>query len=391
MIAKNQQYGINLSRVLRTIRYNRGISRTDIAKKLGLNQSTITRIVTSLLDREVVKAIAEGEASSSGGRKPIKLALNNDFGCILGFELLPDYSRCTAINLEGDIISSRIERIKLNASNLTEGFINLVKKNKKELEKTVPPIIAIGVGLQGMINPEEGKIIYSIPLNIKDNADFFREISERIDIPILIENNSRCCCWAEIALHGENQLRNFLFVLGDFQEKDEIRHLDCGTALGLGIVINGKVYHGEDYYAGEFRSLFWSPPNSGQFSLSDEESFMVKQDINLFKRLITEMSQNLALLVNTLDLNPIFIGGEIEEYRSVVTPIIEEEIRKNQRPGKNMKCNIKYSSLGKQAVSYGAAGMVLEHIFAIPDLSPGRSKFVLGWPQIFNRVSKDGF
>ncbi len=127
MIAKNQQFGINLTRVLRTIRYNRGISRTDIAKKLGLNQSTITRIVTSLLDREVVKVIAEGEASSSGGRKPIKLALNNNFGCILGFELLPDYSTCTAVNLEGEIISSRIDRIRLNASNLTEEFITLVK------------------------------------------------------------------------------------------------------------------------------------------------------------------------------------------------------------------------------------------------------------------------
>lgn len=50
MLAKKKQNDINLAMVLRTIWLQSGISRSEIAKVLGLDKSTVTNLVAKLMD-----------------------------------------------------------------------------------------------------------------------------------------------------------------------------------------------------------------------------------------------------------------------------------------------------------------------------------------------------
>ena len=66
-----------------------GISRIDIANKLGVYRSTISNIINALVETGVVLESRKENCSSLGGRKPLQLELNPDFGCVAGIELQP--------------------------------------------------------------------------------------------------------------------------------------------------------------------------------------------------------------------------------------------------------------------------------------------------------------
>ncbi len=86
-----------------------------------------------------------------------------------------------------------------------------------------------------------------------------------------------------------------------------------------------------------------------------------------FKEVATELGRNVALLVNTLDLSHVFIGGSIEKYRRLLIPILEQEIQKNWPYGKK-NLTIELSELGELVVAYGAAAMFLDRLFALPEI-----------------------
>jgi DNA-binding transcriptional regulator LsrR (DeoR family) len=88
-INNNFQKNANMSMAARLLWRYPGISRIDIAKKLGVYRSTISNIINALVETGVVLESRKENCSSLGGRKPLQLELNPDFGCVAGIELQP--------------------------------------------------------------------------------------------------------------------------------------------------------------------------------------------------------------------------------------------------------------------------------------------------------------
>jgi hypothetical protein len=116
---------LNTSRVLEDIWINQEISRIQIAKNLDLDKSTISSIVTELLEIGVIKETSVGEAGPQGGRKPVYLTLNETYGCVLGLELRPEAYTAVAVDLEGNIIYSKFELIQLSGANFVDRFFEI--------------------------------------------------------------------------------------------------------------------------------------------------------------------------------------------------------------------------------------------------------------------------
>jgi hypothetical protein len=104
----------NTSRVMREIWINKEISRIQIAKNLGLDKSTISSIVSELLEIGIITENAEGKAGPQGGRRPVFLTLKRSSGCVLGVEFRPESYTAIAVDLEGSIIYSKFELIQLS-------------------------------------------------------------------------------------------------------------------------------------------------------------------------------------------------------------------------------------------------------------------------------------
>lgn len=363
----NKLNEINTSRVLQKLWFNKGISRVDIARELGLGKSTVTKIVARLLERNLVKRVTRGRSGPSGGRRPTHLMINSQYGYILGLEIQPDFYTAVATDLLGEVIFSHSERAAFGP-NIVDTYLGVVSALQEKTRDMRLPLIGIGVGMAGIIDPHKGIILQSNPLSISRPVDFYREIAPHHTVPVLIENDAKCCCWGELAFKKTERHANFTFVLGEFRKGRTANSDYWGIAIGFGFVLNGKVHYGEGFSAGEFQSILWEPPNQGQFSLRDEESKRIKEDRKILDQVLRELSSHIAFHVNALNLTSVVIGGEIAAYRDTLTEMLEEEIQKNWSYENKVDCAIEFATLGDRAVAYGAAGMFLERFFSIPDV-----------------------
>lgn len=358
----------NTLRILREIWLAQSISRVDIAKRLKLNKSTVTHIINELIETNVVFQAEEGSPSPKGGRKPVFLNLNDKLGYVIGIELRPEAYTVVSVDLNGRILFSKSEAMVIGSKNFTNSFFEIMSRISDEQERTNIPLLGIGVGVSGIVNPVKGVINNSIPMCITNGFDFQTEIASKMDIPVFIENDANCCSWGELVFHRTSNLKNFIFVLVEFRDISEEQEIHEITSVGMGIVINGKVHYGEDYLAGEFRSILRSETSQGQFSLTDNEIRKLKTDKEVLMKFFRELSKNLALLVNTFNLNQIFLGGDIEKYRPEITEFLGKELRDNWAYSYDMKREILFSSLGDKAVAFGAAGIVLNRLFVDFDI-----------------------
>jgi predicted NBD/HSP70 family sugar kinase len=354
----------NTSRVIREIWIRKEISRVQIAKNLGVDKSTVTSIVAELLRLGLIVETSVGAAGPLGGRRPVLLTLNRSYGCVLGFELRPDSYTAVATDLEGSVLYSKFERASLAGSDFREGFLELAGRVREELKRGEVPLLGIGVGISGVVHPEKGLIRYSIPMRIETPFDFRALVAQGYDLPLFLENDANACAWGELAFHRSKRLRDFLFVLGEFRDIREPSRFHEKIAVGMGIALGGRVHYGHNYSAGEFRSVFCTPQDKGQFSLPGEEAARIEADPQVLSRFIRELSRNIAMIVNTFNLAHVFLGGDIERQRREVQEVLDEEIQRNWPYPDEVSCRIHFSSMGEKAVAYGAAGMVLHHLFA---------------------------
>ena len=98
----------------------------------------------------------------------------------------------------------------------------------------------------------------------------------------------------------------------------------------------------------------------------------------IMKKFLTELFMHIGLIVNTFNLSHVILGGAFEELGDEmrVKDILEQEIRNNWPYPYHyvVRENIWYSAMGKKAVSFGAAGMLLNTLFSEADVLEGISR-----------------
>ncbi|HVO38261.1 MAG TPA: ROK family transcriptional regulator [Spirochaetia bacterium] len=358
---------LNLYRVLRSVWTSPGVSRSEISQALRLDKSTVSKIVSELIQREIIEESAEGDASEKGGRKPVFLTVRKDFGCVVGIEIQTEKYTAVAVDLDGAVQYSRSEPIVADGKQLPSVFLDIMSEVSLDLEARGLVPLGIGVGVSGIVDSAHGIIQQSLPLGISSPVDFYSSGARLLGKPLSIDNDANCCCWAELVRNRRARPREFLFLLGEFR-KERVEDVNGGgVSVGMGLVIGGRVHLGASCSAGEFRSVFRTAETKSQFSLPDETMRLAARDEGAFREVAREIGRNVALLVNTLDLSHVFIGGSIERYRSILIPVIEEEVRRNWPYG-DKALTIELSELGEQIVAYGAASMFLERLFSLPEI-----------------------
>jgi len=140
-------------------------------------------------------------------------------------------------------------------------------------------------------------------------------------------------------------------------------------------VLGGKVYWGAHGDAGEFRSTFCDGPGELQFSLPKSTLSRIASDPGALAGLIDELARNMAMLVNTMDFDRVYVGGNIESLDADIPGLLGKRFAENWMYPFKKGVAVNYSSLGAKAVAYGAAGMVLARLISEKGL-PGLGSIV---------------
>jgi predicted NBD/HSP70 family sugar kinase len=354
----------NRIKICRTLWQYPNISRIELSEKMNIDKSTVTVEVNKMVSQGLILELPDAITNKNSGRKPIPLVLNKDYGVVIGIAIQYGHYTAIAVNLSGEILEVKEEDFFITKENLALTIQLIYWELRDSLKKHPGILLGVGIGVGGIINQKDGTILFSVPLKIKEPFKFLDTISQKIDVPFIIENNANCCAWGELTFHKNTELKNILFVLVEFKQALILHDEYGGVGVGFGIVLNGKVHYGSHSAAGEFRSVMCTKDDGSQVSLSKEELSQILKDPLVFKRLAMELARNIAMLVNTLDFSRVFIGGDIESCGSDFFHILEDEIKKNWMYPVPKPVSVQYSSLGAKEVAFGAAGMLIHRIFA---------------------------
>lgn len=354
---------MNRSRVLRTLWSQPLLSRVEIASILGLDKSTISSVVNELMQLGILQEVAHGDASPQGGRRPVQLHIRHDYGYVLGLELQPGFFRAALCDLQGRVVQEWCEERIREEQPFAQFLLDILNEILTDIGEYRRSLLGVGVAMGGLINSVRNEVTGSIPMRIQ-SFDFHTEISRHFEFPVVTENDANACAWGELTFHRSRNVHDFLYVLVQMRSSAEGKYLYGGIGVGLGIVINGTLYPGANFTAGEFRSTYWDNQGSGQFSLNDEEAAQVYHDTAMRQRFFRELARNVALIVNVMNLDHLFVGGDVLSWQEEIQPIFNEEIQRAWPYESEPGCEVSFSSFGENAVVYGAAGMMLDRLFS---------------------------
>lgn len=361
---------INVNRILRTIWEQEPISRIDIARSLDLSKSTITLIVAQLIERGMVVEKTIGNTSLAGGRKPVGLGINPDYGVLIGIEFQTDLARVVAVSLDGSILLREQETLDFDSTDVSVLLERTIERYKERLENAGHRVIGAALGIAGIIDPRQRCIRRSNPLAIEEPVQIDHAMDERLGIPIFLENDSKCCCWADLASHRAVKPQHFMYVLGELRKLNIANREVRGLAVGMAFVIDGKVHYGHNYTSGEFSSIFKRDTDVTQFSIHEsKEVALGVSDPERRQAVFEELADNIALVANLLNLRTVGFAGDIVQFRDELTPTLEEAIQRNWSYPDQAEVDIAYTPFGAWAVAYGAAAVVIEQLFALPKVT----------------------
>jgi predicted NBD/HSP70 family sugar kinase len=352
------------ARIVRTIWQNPRISRVGIAERLGLDKSTVTNQVARLIEIGLIEEIAEGIAGTRGGRRPIHLAMNRSFGRVIGIEIQVESYVAVVVDLAGEILAETRGSVSRGWGDFSTTMLEIIRACSAELCPDDQKLLGVGVGTGGLVNLKTGRIRYSVPLEIDKPIDFGACVADKLSVPCFIENDANCCAWGELAFNRNESLRDFLFALVEFRRDPKSIGLSGGIGVGFGIVLGGKVYSGAHGNAGEFRSAFCDGPGAIQLSIPKARLSRLDTDREVLAAAADELARNAAMLVNTMDFERVYVGGDIEGLDVDFPAILRRRLEENWMYPFPNDVEIRYSSLGGKAVAYGAAGMILDRLIS---------------------------
>ncbi len=233
---------VNAREILRLLRSHNPCSCADLVRHSGLSAPTVSSTIEQLRQKGLVERIGPG--ASSGGRPPGMLRFNDTFGYVAGVDIGGTAVRVVLANLNGKVIGKWVGSLheqstpKHVAALIMSGIRRLQRRHRIPAKK----LLAVAAGAPGITDARAG-IVFSAP-NLSGWKDVpLRQILEDCaKVPVAIENDVNLGALGESWSGTARGVKNFVFMA-------------IGTGIGAGIFINGRLYHGSGWAAGEIGYL----------------------------------------------------------------------------------------------------------------------------------------
>lgn len=231
---------LNRSAILGLVRERGPLSRADIAKHLNVSASTVTRIVTQLIEEQLlIEDDGTSEHNHVIGRRPTLLRFNFMANVVIGVDVGGTQTTGAVADLHGDILH-RHSAPSVPDGDPTRSLPFLLDFIESLVEAApMPPdkVRGIGVAVPSYVRDQEGTVAWAPALGWRDEP-LKQLIEDRVGLPTFVEND------VNLAALGESQY-------GIGRGVQHLVCIFCGTGIGGGLVLNGQLYRGQRGAAGE--------------------------------------------------------------------------------------------------------------------------------------------
>lgn len=377
--------------ILRAIYFNGPLSNADLSKVIKLSTPKINSLLIELIDDGLVQDLGRGD--SSGGRRPNIYGLVRDGFYVVGITININRTIISIFNSNNEEISGpHFFPIKMQSditifSRVNEKLEEVVKESNLDYRK----FLVAGIELPGLIDLKKGINKTYFP----EIDNLFDKLKEIFGIPVFFNHDAKIRAFAEQHFGLAKNKKNVLLLQADW-------------GLGLGIIINGKLYSGKSGFSGEFGHLpivdngvlcscgkqgcletvvsavaiarqAREGIENGSSSLIKE---LVKNDlskidistvihaanlgdqfaISLFTDVGYWLGRGIAYLIQIFNPELVIIGGKVAEANQFILAPIQQAIHTFSNRDISNNTEIKFSELGSKAGPMGIAAYALEKL-----------------------------
>ncbi|HET6486936.1 MAG TPA: hypothetical protein VFH83_10985 [Spirochaetia bacterium] len=355
------QRAANRSLILSELRSHRLASRVDLSRSTGLEKSSITNIVSDLLEAGLLAEQERGRSATSGGRRAVSLRINERFCSFLGIEIQPRRYRAALLDLTGAQIFRDQGEVHAERDGLGATLQNVYQRLSPGVDRLRVPVAGLGIGVPGYVNPVTGAISRSIPLGL-EHVEFLPPPNPW-GVQAWMENDAKCCAWAQLIEPAVGAPRNLLALLMEFQEANPILGQGAGVSTGFGVVIEDRVYYSNRFASGDFKSLFWRAGHKGQVGILDDRLATIRADEAVYASYLEEILLHFSPLASVLDPDRIVLCGDAAPSTDRLHAMLQGPLAGTWISQPENARRIHVSRFGELGVAVGAAGRLLVSLF----------------------------
>jgi len=400
MMPRNRS-GVSFKQYLRKLHILENLYRSgsmtvpDISRRTHISAPTTSKLLDDLIADQFVQDQGPGPASSGGGPRPRLYGLRPESRFILGIDIGRKTAKMAIINICNEMVTA------IETYPVIEGDeLATVKSVHQQAEILIQQsgidrdsLIGVGIGLPGLVDAETGRSFTYYDFPDTTVQETFVQLFAK---PVVVENDAR------VMTLGEHRF-------GLAQGRDNVLCLNVGWGVGMGMILNGKLYRGHEGFAGEFGHIRILPDGllchcgkqgcletmaSGtaltrlareglaagkltrlQEMVSDnldllEASQVVdaaragdQYAISILAEIGKYLGQGLAVIIHLLNPDLIILGGRVSKAEQYILDPIKQALNQHSIARILNHTEICISTLQDRSGVMGAAALILEKVF----------------------------
>jgi predicted NBD/HSP70 family sugar kinase len=205
------------------------LARIELAKRLNLSTTSLTRLTRPLVDSGLLRDVTDTDATARANGRPMRpLDIDPELQHFVGIKLTGSTAHGVLTNLRADVIETRqVDLARHQPADVADVIAQLVA----ELGTHTDEVTAIGIGLGGAVSSFTH--VSRAPFLSWRNINFAEMVEDRTGYPTAISNDLDALMEAEHWFGAGRDVRNFAT-------------LTIGAGIGGGLVINDNLVTGVD-------------------------------------------------------------------------------------------------------------------------------------------------
>lgn len=362
------------------------LSRVQIAERLGLSQSTVTKIVNPLVETGYLRE--EGVTSGGIGRPRRLLRVQQDRHMLIGVKIAPDQVTAVLTDMGAEMLARTDRPVDAHtAAAALEVAAAATRDLLAQVAGAADKVLAIGVGVSGHVDPVTGVCRYSALLDWRD-VDVVGPLSAATGLPVVVSNDVNTLVVAEQWFgHGRGT--------------DTFAVVTVGSGVGCGLLLGGRLHLGRSGLAGEFGHQPLDPAGplctcgsagclealasygavlerlreagvSGCETIDDAAALArsgrgkdAKAALSAFADAGEALGRGLAGLCNLLNPEKIILAGEGASLQDLFIPAMTAALREHSFSSAAADCEVVVDEVNDDLWARGAACLVIREAVGI--------------------------
>lgn len=230
----------NYRNIINALDESASLSRADIAKKLSLSRTTVSNIVNTLISTEVVKESDIPVDSGLPGRPGFPIVYDDKWYA-LGASFYLSAWNYVLCNLNGDVVKEyQLKVVHVTPESLISTLISGIRLFLKDFKGKLLP--AIGLGLPGVVDSDNGQILWAYDLKWNDSIDVKTPVEKAFGLSVYCLNRYSLAGLAEYTYANEDNDKDMVYI-------------GIGSGIRGAIFINGELLKGDSFSAGRLAHI----------------------------------------------------------------------------------------------------------------------------------------